>query len=185
MSTENFIRVLKNKQIIAYAVAGIILTTAMLWLFGTSNNDNLSAIETELSDIAQNIRNHYKHKPDYWGLNTEVALNIAPSHMVRNGKIVSAIGREFIVGQNENGDTIMPSQRSFTISITNLPKKVCEGLATLKISHENNYSLQKIRIISSSSKTDFEWGGNNVLPISSEDAVKFCDKKNSISWVFE
>ena len=185
MIIDKLVKLLKNTQVIAYVVVGLILITTMLLLFTTSPKDDWSIVNQEISILADNIRNHYKTKPDYWGLNSQSAAKFSPKEMVRNDKIVSAIGREFIIGQNEVGNTVMPSQRNFMISINNLSKNACRQIAQFDIDDKNQYGLQKIIINTPTVKTEFEWGGKNSLPISSENANKFCDKKNTISWVFE
>ena len=146
MTIEKLVKLLKNTQVIAYVVVGLVLTTAMLLLFTTYPKNDLTIVKQEVSKLADNIRNHYKSKPDYWGLNSQSAVNFAPKNMIRNDKIVSAMGREFVVGQNEVGDTVMPSQRSFMISINNLSKKACRQIAQFNIDDKNQYGLQKIII---------------------------------------
>ncbi|MBE6451019.1 MAG: hypothetical protein E7016_03530 [Alphaproteobacteria bacterium] len=185
MDTKKLIKLLKNTQVMAYVVVGIILTTTMLLLFVKTPKDNFGNLINELTSLSETIRTHYKTKPDYWGLSKQSVTNIAPKNLIRNNKIISSIGKELVVGQNENGDMIMPSQRNFMISMNNLTRYACENILALEIADTNQYGLQKIVIRTATDTTEFEWGGKNPLPISQEEAKAHCKNKNSISWVFE
>ncbi len=184
---EKFLNLIKNKQIMACVAIGLLLIATLAFLFSTSPKENYANVEQEIFEFSNNIRNHYKLKPDYWGLNNENVIknSLAPKQLVRNKKIMSSIGREYIIGQNENGDTVMPSQRNFMLTLDNLSKKACKKIATLKIANENHFGLQKVIIGNNSGIHEFEWGSDNPLPVSKEDADKNCENKNRISWVFE
>ncbi|MBQ8870129.1 MAG: hypothetical protein IJ019_01985 [Alphaproteobacteria bacterium] len=174
----------KKGQIMICVVVGLVLIATILFLnFKTTNRFEI--VKKEIISLSESIRDSYKSKPDYRGLNTESVAEIAPQELKRKNKIVSSIGREFIVGQDENGSIIMPSQRVFMISINNLSKKSCEQIAVLNILENNLYGLQKVIIKNSDYQINFELGGEYPLPITEENADKFCKNKNTVSWVFE
>lgn len=184
---QQIISHLKNMQIIVCAAVILLLAVALYLLFSVSPKNNFDTVQHELVSLADNIRNNYKTKPDYWGLNNESILknNIAPKELIKNKKIISIIGREFIIGQNENGDIIMPSQRNFMITLSNLSKNACKNLATFNWQEENHLALQKIILRNDNETIEFEWGNSNALPIKEDLANELCSNKNIISWVFE
>lgn len=178
---------IKNKQIITCIAISILLIATLVLLFSFSPKDNFANVQSEITVLSENIRNFYKKKPDYWGLNNASIIKnqIAPENLVRGEKILSSAGREFIVGQNQNGDTVMPAQRSFMVTLNNLSKSACKKIAVFTFDNENNYVLQKIIINDSNEDIEFEWGGKNPLPIDQKMSDTYCSNKNSISWVFE
>lgn len=182
---KNVFKLLENIQIWKCVAIALLIIATLTFLFSKSDNSNYHKVQDELFTLADKIRNHYKAKPDYWGLNNQSIISVLPEKMARNNKIISSIGREFIVGQNEKGDTVMPSQRNFMITLSNLGKKACHKIAGITVDKESNLSLQKIIIRNANDFVEFEWGGKNLLPISDKDAKTYCDKKNSISWIFE
>ena len=183
----NFINLLKNKQIIICVTTALLLVVALAFLLNLSPKEDYTEFRDELVTVSNNIRLHYKLKPDYWGLNNENVIKnkLVRENMVRNKKIISVTGREFIIGQNEKGDTVMPTQRNFMITLDNLNKRMCKKVSLVDIYNENNLALQKIIIRNDKQIVEFEWGGNNPLPITDNNVEKYCKSKNSISWVFE
>ena len=184
---QKILNLLKNTQIMICATVILLLTVALCILFSVSPKNNFNIVQNELTQLSDSIRTYYKAKPDYWGLNNETIIknNIVSKELVKNKKIVSNIGCEFIVGQNENGDMVMPSQRHFMITLSNLSKNACKKLATFVWKEENHLALQKIILRDGTNTTEFEWGNINSLPIKTEIANKLCSNKNSISWIFE
>lgn len=179
--------VLKNKQIITCVAIGILLIATLMLLFGTAPKNKFAQVQNELTLLSDSIRDFYRKKPDYWGLNNVTAIKnkIAPADLIRNEKILSSIGREYIIGQNQNGDTVMPAQRNFMITLSNLGKTACKKIAVFTFNDENHFGLQKIVINNSKEDIEFEWGGKNPLPIEQNVANKHCSNKNSVSWVFQ
>lgn len=180
---DKLFKLLENMQIWACVVVGVLLITTLFLLFNVTPKDTSTKIENELISLSESIRNQYKTKPDYWGLNKTNVVEFTPKNLIKNDKLISSVGREFIVGQNENGDIVMPSQRNFMITLSNLNKKTCRNVATINI--DEHLSLQKIILRNGSDTTEFEWGRENSIPISRQIAKKQCSNKNSISWVFE
>ena len=184
---EKLLTMLKNTQILACVAIGLLLVAALAFIFSSSPTRTYSAVEQELLELSGNIRNNYMQKPDYRGLNNQKLItdNIIPNQLLRNNKIMSSIGKEYIIGQNGKGDVVMPSQRTFMITLNNLNKKACQDIAMLQIGNEDTLSLQKVIINNASETFEFEWGSTNSLPISVNKANEVCASKNNISWVFE
>lgn len=182
---DKILKTFENMQIWICVAVSILLIATLFLLFDFSPKDNYVEVKNELVMLSESIRKQYKTKPDYWGLNKSNVVDFAPKDMIINNKVVSSIGREFIVGQNELGDIVMPSQRNFMITLANLNKKSCQDIATLDIDHEKHLSLHKIILRNEDISIEFEWGQENAIPISKGNAKKYCTNKNSISWVFE
>ena len=182
---DRLIKIVTNIQVLTVAVITAMFIAALFWFFSISPQDKYAEIQNEVQTLSESIRHQYNKKPDYWGLCNQSALSFVPKNMIRNNKIISKIGREYIVGQNENGDVVMPMQRNFMITLKDLNKKACEKIATLTIGKENDYTLQQIVINNSDAKVEFIWGGKNGLPVAQDTAIKICKNKNSISWIFE
>ena len=141
---DKILKTFENMQIWICVAVSILLIATLFLLFDFSPKNNYVEVKNELVMLSESIRKQYKTKPDYWGLNKSNVVDFAPKDMIINNKVVSSIGREFIVGQNELGDIVMPSQRNFMITLANLNKKSCQDIATLDIDHEKHLSLHKI-----------------------------------------
>ena len=182
---DKLLKLLENMQIWVCVVVGVLLIATLSLMFDFSTENSSKKIKNELFELSETIRQKYQTKPDYWGLSKTSVIEIAPQNMTINNKVVSSTGREFIVGSNEHGDVVMPSQRNFMITLANVNKKTCLDIATLDLDNEKHLSLHKIILRSEEKTIDFEWGKENNLPITKENAKKHCSNKNSISWIFE
>lgn len=171
----------------ALAAAVLLVAILLAFLLFPRGGENFEQAHQEVLTLAENIRNHYKTRPDYWGLDTRSALKnkIVPEKMQRKGKVYSSAGREIIIGQDGSGSIVMPGTRYFVITIANLGKKACTALAAEKFNTEGRLGLLSISIASSQEEHLFEWGGENPLPVSLQAAEQYCKNKNSVSWIFE
>lgn len=171
-----------------WGFAGVLLLFLVtLMLLQPGQKKHFQTAHQELTELAGNIREHYKVRPDYWGLDTTSALKnkLVPAAMLHHGKIISAIGREVILGQDAEGSMVMPGQRNFTITIPNLSKTACVAMLSHPFKKEEHLGLLKIMLEASDNTEMFEWGGTNSLPITKKTAEDFCKNKNNISWTFE
>ncbi len=176
-----------REGILLFALAvGALLILLLVWLMPDNNNQIVIA-KQEINELGNMVRNHYKVRPDYWGLSTENAIknNLVPEKMVRGNKIVSALGKEINVGQDVNGTMIMPGGKRFIISITNISKSVCVAMLPDNSTQVENPALAAVNLISGDKVFGFEWGGQLPLPITPELADKYCQNNNTISWTFE
>ncbi len=182
-----FKNVCHDKYFLGIAVICAALLLGVLALLLPGQGKHFQAAHQELSILVENIRNHYKIRPDYWGLDTASAIknNLVPENMLRNDKIVSTIGREIVLGQDTDGNMVMPGQRSFMLTLPNLSKTACVNMLSQYFNEETHLGLLKISLTTQENTQEFEWGGTNPLPISKKTAKQFCKNKNSLSWVFE
>ena len=79
----------------------------------------------------------------------------------------------------------MPGARSFDIVFADLDKKECEHLAEFQFTENQSLGILSITIINNGQQTEFSWGGENKLPITAENARRYCGKQTSLLWTFE
>ncbi len=158
----------------------------LLLFFMPTNKDNYETVRQELLQLAENIRDYYKTRPDYWGLDNQSALKnkIIPEKLHNEDKIFSALGREFIIGQDSAGNMVMPGSKSFDITLLKLGKEACMALAAQPFDDTNNLGLLKITIQNKGGITVFEWGSANPLPIPEDRVKEVCKNSNTLSWTF-
>lgn len=178
---------ISQKHILGAIILTVVLAVFFVWVLLPKNSQLYSVSQDELIALAGNVRNHYKIRPDYWGLNNESAVknNLIPENMRRGQKAVSSLGREIIIGQDNEGNMVMPGGRNFMLTIANLSKPACLAMLSWRINPEANPGLIRIRLTETEKTTDFEWGGNPALPISADMAKIYCKNRNTISWTFE
>lgn len=175
-----------NKYLWGFAGV-LLLVLVIIMLLQPGQKKHFQTAHQELTELAGNIREHYKVRPDYWGLDTASALKnkLVPVSMLHHDKVISAIGREVILGQDADGNMVMPGQRNFMITIPNLSKTACVAMLSHPFKKEEHLGLLKIMLAVSDKTETFEWGGSNPLPITPKTAEDFCKNKNNISWIFE
>lgn len=175
----------KYRWSLAAVVALILL--ALVAIFAPAGKELFSETRQEVFTLAEAIHNHYRVRPDYWGLNTQSAIDnkLVPDTLLRGGKVISSMGKEFIIGQDIEGNMVMPGTRQFMISVPNISKSACLGLLTIPVTQEQNLSLTAISLTSENVNTEFTWGGDLALPVSESTAKQYCKNHNTISWVFE
>ena len=180
----------KNKTIIYSTLIGFFSVLAVvllvsLWPQNTGQNETYA----ELSELSTKIRTYYKMRPDFWGLNTkEVALNnLLPSTMSFEGeKLKGFWGKEIVIGANENGDAVLPSQRNFVITYKGLNKEQCVALADKKIGENFWFGVEKILISSGEEKQFFNWGTTDFsLPANKKEVKKVCKNNNVVAFYLQ
>lgn len=143
----------------------------------------------QIEKIASNIRSKYKTRPDYWGLNTDEVIKneLFPADMTfNNGELQGYFGSSVRIGMDEKGTTVMPTVKNFVITYFDLSKAQCVALASNKFNRKFLLGLTHINIISEKSTQTFNWHDTKYsLPISKQNATKFCGKNNKISFSFE
>ena len=96
--------------------------------------------------------------------------------------------KDFIlkIGQGKDGEVSMPNNNSFDIALQNLSKSACINLSELFITKSQQLGLQKITIINSDIITEFDWGGDNPLPIKHYATRELCQPTdNTLVWTFQ
>lgn len=163
-------------------VAGIMFFLG-LFFSGASKKDE-SALQ-ELQVMTQNIRKHYQKSIDYRGLDTNALLekNLIPAQMVRKGKIYSCLKNEIVIGSDEKGTAVGPAGTFFSISYIGVNQKKCARLISEPF--DISLGLVSIRLLTAQGERVFSYGGEFSLPVSKQDALKFCQNKNTIVLTFE
>lgn len=177
----------KFDKFIILIVIAITVGLALGIYMATKPNKKLIQAANEVISLSEDIRKHYRNRPDYWRLNTETvtAENIAPKNLIIDGKIKNALGNEVLVGSGFDGTMVMPGTRSFDIVYKNLSKKDCISLALHSYNEEQKLGLLSITVKDGENISSFTWGGENKLPISIENAKKYCGNHSEIYWTFE
>ena len=163
---------LDQKIIIAITVMTAAIIIVLAWI---------------MAQTANNIRLFYQTKPGYWGLNTETVIknNLEAGGMLIDGKLQNAFGKPVIIGEDEQGSIIMPGTRHFTVTFPELNKSECTVMAAFRLNERESLSLLQMIISNGEQRYEFNWGGSNPLPITKQDAAKYCGKNNIVSWRFE
>ena len=182
-----FRKIYQHKYFWSCAIGVIVVSVLTLILLLSGKQTHFNTAHQELSVLADNVRNYYKIRPDYWGLDTANAVknHLIPEEMLHNGKVISAIGREIVLGQDAEGNMVMPGMRYFALSMHNLSKSACVAMISQPFSQEDHWGLLRIVLVTPDKTQIFEWGGNPNLPVSKKDAKQFCQNKNIVSWIFE
>ena len=181
------VKTLPRTEVI-FGSAAVITVLLLAAIFVAPNKtERISVAKQEISELSNKIRNHYKVRPDYWGLSTENAVknNIIPPQMVHGNKIIGALGKEINVGQDADGSMIMPGGKRFMVSVANIGKSACKAVLPDNLSHAENPALVNINLIAGGKTYNFEWGGELPLPVTPELADKLCQNNNTISWIYE
>lgn len=163
------------------ALAAVIFCLILFFVLKNSSDFNIQA---ELSSLTQNIHKHYQKNPDYRGLNTSFAVQnkIIPLSMTRNDKIYSVSKSEILIGKNIKGESLLPMDRFFNITYLRINKKECLKIAAADFDQDSG--LIGITIQNKETYV-FTYGGELTLPLSQEEALRYCDPQNTIMFTFE
>ena len=177
---------LKQNKIVAACLA-ILLLACLILIFVQTGESGFQKTQQQIETLAGNVRSYYVQKPNYWGLSNAVALEkgIVPKNMNRNGKIISALGKELFVGGDTEGNPVSIGNREFAISIADVGTAACRSLATAPLNDFFKLGLIRLTIKNNKQEQTFEWGGENPLPISKAKAIEVCSQANTLSWFFE
>lgn len=176
-----------SKQLIllvALMLAGIVF---VVW-WQTKPNKRVNQSAEQVVTIADLIRKSYINKLDYWGLNTEnvISNNILTNNFYKDNKIVNAMGKPVLIGQGAEGNTILPSIRSFDIVYMDLSQSECIALASYNYEQQENLGLLKITIVNKEGSREFTWGEEDYsLPVLRPEARKFCQNNAKVIWTME
>ena len=171
---ENIIKILLPALIISIGVYAC-----------TQSRSEANKNVKELFVIANNIRDNYIGKADYWGISTASVLknNILPKKYILDNKIILSGNREVLIGSVVNADIFMPQSQTFDIVIKDLNKTQCMAYSEVVLDDEELVSLNQISIVNDLGTYSFEWGGNNPLPVQKYSSKSLClDNKNTLIW---
>lgn len=140
------------------------------------------SIHEQIFSTADAVRSYYRDQPGYWKLSTESAT----TNNLINKELLKRKDFKLQIGQGVNGETGIPGSTTFDISLSNLNKSSCISLAELNISKNRQLALLKIAIINEENTTEFSWGGEHPLPITTQEPRQICQPTgNTILWTFQ
>lgn len=173
--------------IVSAAITAMVVLIAVLLLSGQKE---IGAREAgyQIAKLAQNIRNHYKMRPDYWGLSTKevIAKEIYPLDMnINNDKLIGYFANEVEVGADKNGTAVMPTVQSFVIAYNGLNKAQCIGLASNKFDQEFWLGIESMNIINDKKDIVFDWSSNQLVLPANEKLVKNCCQNENNTIIFK
>lgn len=184
----NFIRKWKILLISALSTAVVMLMIIMLM----SGQKDIGANQAgmEIAKLAQNIRNRYQTRPDYWGLSTSEVINkkIYPLSMkVEANNLIGYFNNEVLIGADETGAAVMPTFRKFAIAYNDLNEAQCIGLAANKFDKDFWLGVGGVKIANNAKNQLFDWSSKElVLPMGKNVAEKYCQRgNNSVIFYFE
>lgn len=175
----------KHKKIITVAVLLSLIVSITATLVLNFSNKKIDITISEIETLSKDVRNKYKNRPNYWGLDTSAVVESGTYENIKNGKITSYLGKEVVVGFGFDGDKAMPTSQSFDIAYINLNKKECVSLLSYDLSEAFLVGLLEIHIDNQKEVVSFAWGDKNSLPISTNMAKRYCEKQNNILWTFK
>ena len=175
----------QNKVVLACLV--VLLLLCLILIFAQTGESGFQKTQQQTEARAGHVRSYYAQKPNYWGLDNTEALEkgIVPKKMNRNGKIISALGKELFVGGDAQGNPVSIGSREFAISIVDVGTAACRSLATAPLNDFFKLGLIRLTIKNNQQEQTFEWGGENVLPVTKAKALEICSQANTLSWFFE
>ena len=187
---NGYVGMLKNigfKQYYILIALTVVAVGAIVWFYFTPNK-KLDAAASQLVETADQIRKSFANKVNYWGLSSQYVVdnNIFTNLLYSDGKLINALGKKVEIGQNENGDAVLPGERSFGIAYTDLTMGECIALSAYRFKQPDEFGLLSITIINSDTRQSFDWGeGDYSLPINRQEAKKFCKNNSTVLWTLE
>lgn len=176
-----------TKTKIATAVAGILSAAAIcIWLGLSSNKTERAA--AEVINIAADVHKLYAHKASYWTLSSDSlrSNDILTNYVYKNNQLVNALGKPVLIGKGEDGNVVMPGEKSFDVVYTDLSAKECIAVAAYQYQQQEMLGLLQITIIGKEKSRIFEWGAETYkLPVTRPEAERFCSDKSKVVWTFE
>lgn len=161
----------------------ILLAAGFFIWFGVSAAPAKNAAQ-QVTQLSENVRKFYQNRPDGWGISSEAAIknNIVPPAMLKEGNIVNALGKEVLLGADENGNMVMPGMRSFVVVYKELSYRECLTATKESLTENMQLALNNLIVKNDDRSTEFIWGGENALPVSTSAAKKACGRQNTLIW---
>lgn len=180
----------RNWKVTAGTAAGIVIVILiMTLLIGGQQDTGAKEAGIQLEQLAQNIRNHYKTRPDFWGLSTNevIAKKLYPLSMTaEDGQLKGYFGNPVEIGSDAQGTPVMPTVRRFTIAYNHLSKNQCAGLAANKFDQTFWLGVSGMAIDNGSKEQTFDWSSKDFrLPADKEIVKSLCNNVNNVVFYFE
>lgn len=174
-----------NRKIILMTIGAVVIIVLLLTiLFGTEQNMGAKEVGVEVASLARNIRNAYKIRPDFWGLNSDTVINkgIYPRSMkTTDGKLLGYFDNEVLIGSDRRGTAVMPTMRRFVVTYKGLNHNQCVALSANAFNREFWLGVTALSIANPKYDETFEWGAQKgVLPLNKKTAKKLCQKRDNM-----
>lgn len=163
-------------------IIGLCLLVAVIVLSYIFMHNPHQQLHHQIFTTAEKIRGYYRDRPGYWKLSTDTAKkdNLISKSLFKYKEY------DLQIGQGLNGDMGMPGDASFDIVLKNLNKSACINLSEISLGKKQELILQKISIVNEKGITEFEWGGENSLPIAKYASRNICQTtNNALIWTFQ
>ena len=161
-----------------------IVTMSVVFMVGGQQDVGAKQAGEQIVELAQNIRNQYKTRPDFWGLSTKEVIkrNIFSSGMVVVGnQLIGYFDNPVEVGIDEKGTPVMPTSRKFVIAYNGLNKQQCISLAALKFDPKFWLGVTAMDIKNENNMQTFDWSNKEFLLPANKTKVKgFCQNRNNV-----
>ncbi len=145
-------------------------------------NNPHKELHQAIFSTADRVHTYYRDRPGYWKLSTQTAKD---DNLLRDD-LQQYKEYDIQIGQGVNGDSGLPSDLSFDITIKNLNKSACISLSEMPLEKHDKLILMKITIINDKNNIEFSWGGEHKLPIAKYSSRAFCTASgNTIMWTFQ
>lgn len=182
----NLLKKVINTKTVTIIIGLLLMVMVCLWWYRRPNKASVAA--SEVATIAKDIQKLYAQKANYWMLNTESlkSNDILTKYRYKNNQLINALGKPILVGKGENGDIVMPGEKSFDVVYTDLSFAECINVASYQFEQQETLGLLQITIIGPEKSRIFEWSATDyALPISRSEAKLFCGNKAKVIWTFE
>lgn len=171
------------KKVVLGATVIAVFGMIVLLFIGGQRDVGAQEAGQQIVALAKNIRNRYKTRPDFWGLNTNEVIRkkIYPLSMnVVGNSLIGYFNNPVVVGADADGSTVMPTSRSFVIAYKGLNKQQCIGLASLKFDPDFWLGVSAMVLQNDEISQKFDWGNKEfILPAKKDIVEKLCKGSNN------
>ncbi len=175
-----------NTKTVTIIISLLLMVMVCLWWYSRPSRATIAA--AEVATIAKDIQKLYAQKASYWMLNTESlkSNDILTEYRYKNKQLINALGKPILIGKGENGDIVMPGEKSFDVVYTDLSMVECVNVASYQFKQQETLGLLQITIVGPEKSRTFEWSATDyALPISRPEAKIFCGNASKVIWTFE
>ena len=181
---------INNNKKILLLIGIISLMLVVACLVFVAKNKQLRHENTgdDVAKIVVDVHKMYANKANYWQLSTKSFFgnDILTKYRYKDNQLINTLGKPILVGRGENGDVVMPGEKSFDVVYTDLTVEECVSAAAYRFEQPENLGLLQITITNGEQSQTFAWGAeDHRLPISRVEAKRFCSNKAKVIWTFE
>ena len=180
----------RGRLIVAAAGSAAVVVIVAVLIIGGQQDIGAQEAGQQIIKLAQNIRNRYQTRPDFWGLSTAEVIRqkMYPLSMTaEDGKLTGYFGNRVQVGADASGTAVMPTVRRFVIAYNGLNRKQCLALGTYKFTRDFWLGVSGMTIEAEGAQRLFDWSSKELaLPAAKDIVGQICQsQKNNIIFHFE